>query len=419
MMLLPLVQLTPLPVSIWSRLPMREKLLSGLQALNQPLMAEPLTIAPEVTWLSFLSLLPPAAIFLSALLSTIPERRILLYFVMSFAVINGFLGLLQISQGPESVFYLYEFGHGETDGLFANRNHFVALIYATVPFVAAMLGRSVNAFIKERSVKYTDPESLIQIAVFLLILFVLIVAGVMSRSRTGVVLLMISLLLSAFLFRGTGLTSVEGRVDSQKFQRIFFYVAGVATLFALQYGLFRIMKRFEADPMADDRLLLARLTLEGGWRSFPVGTGMGSFVNGYYLLEKPGDVRDYYFNSAHNEYLQLLLEGGAPALVLLVIFLLWFGARIKNIWGARAQDQPVEALILQRAASITVLLLGLHVLVDFALRTEALMCLFALCCAILLPALQDVVSQQEPQSAARRGHHSSRRSQRESVKSFT
>lgn len=102
-----------------------------------------------------------------------------------------------------------------------------------------------------------------------------------------------------------------------------------------------------------------------------------------------------------------------------MIFLLWFGARIKNIWGARAQDQPVEALILQRAASITVLLLGLHVLVDFALRTEALMCLFALCCAILLPALQDVVSQQEPQSAARRGHHSSRRSQRESVKSFT
>ncbi len=387
--LLPLLQLVPLPVEIWSHLPMREKIIAALGAINQQSVFQPLTITSEKTWLSLLTLLPTTAIFFGALLLNTGDRWRLVSCIIVFAVINAFLGLLQLSQGPESIFYFYDYGRGETGGFFINRNHFAALIYATLPFVVAIFSLAVNRFLEENGNNSNDYSSIFSVVFSVLIIFIMIAAGIMSRSRMGVILLMLSLLISSFLPRWNSHAFGAGAGGKHGFQRIFFIVASLAMLFALQYGLLRILGRFEADPLEDARWMIARLTMEGGWRAFPVGTGIGSFVNAFFLLEKPSDLLVAYVNEAHNEYLQLLLEGGAPAIILLVIFLIWFAARLKKLWGQQTRGQDSEALILRRAASLVIVLFGLHAFVEFHLRTQALAAVFALCCAILLPASEE------------------------------
>lgn len=411
MFLLPLIQLAPLPFGIWSNLPMREKIVSSLQAINQPFLFQPMTFTPEKTWLSLLAFLPPASIFLAALLLSARDRWRLVYCVIVFAVINAFLGLLQISANSETL-YLYPTLSGEAVGFFVNRNHFSALFYASFPFVVAAFAQSLRKVNFDKGYKSIDPATLGLMAGSIVLMFIFIAAGVMSRSRAGVALLMLSILLSAFLPRWTGVAPGLRKAESLRFKKIFFAFAGLATLFALQYGLFRILDRFDVDPLEDARFQVALLTLKGGWNAFPVGTGIGSFVKAYYTLEKPRDLYSTYVNEAHNEYLQLLLEGGAPAVVLLLIFLLWFGHRTKKIWGQGAHDDATGSLILQRAASLVLLLFGLHAVAEFELRTEALASLFAICCAILIPVARGVSEQEDnPDPVLQRGNFHNRRRQ--------
>ena len=51
----------------------------------------------------------------------------------------------------------------------------------------------------------------------------------------------------------------------------------------------------------------------------PFGAGLGSFVPVYPLYEAPEQIARYYINSAHNEYLEFLLETGLPGLALLAL----------------------------------------------------------------------------------------------------
>src|SRR5262245_44397802 len=66
--LLPLLQLVPLPPLFWTALPNRQPLVATFELLQRDLPWLPISILPRATWLSALSLLPPVAVFLGALL---------------------------------------------------------------------------------------------------------------------------------------------------------------------------------------------------------------------------------------------------------------------------------------------------------------------------------------------------------------
>jgi len=219
-------------------------------------------------------------------------------------------------------------------------------------------------------------------------LVVAIMAGLaVARSRAG-------MLLALAAIAGIAAMVLVGRRDGRdgnvaeriSVGRISVAVVGFATLFAMQFGLHRMLTRFDVDPLEDLRVPLALTTLEAARHSLPFGTGLGSFVPVYATVEKATDIFGGYANRAHNDLAELLLETGLFGAILLLVFLAWFLSRAAAVWlSAPAELAPAHAM-LQRAATLVILLLLAHSLVDYPLRTTALAVVFAFASAILIAA---------------------------------
>ncbi len=178
-----------------------------------------------------------------------------------------------------------------------------------------------------------------------------------------------------------------------------------AALFAAQFGLGSIMSRFNGDQLQDLRIPLAQTTFETALRSLPFGTGLGSFVPVYATVEKNKDAFVFYANRAHNDLAEILLETGVLGLILLLAFFVWFLPKAYKVWlNPDINEQSLQPL-LQRAATLIILLLFAHSLVDYPLRTTALSSIFAFFCAILAteaPTLGNEPVQPRRQTTAQR-----------------
>jgi O-antigen ligase len=103
-----------------------------------------------------------------------------------------------------------------------------------------------------------------------------------------------------------------------------------------------------------------------------------------YLAAEPlNDVSPIYFNHAHDDYLELLLETGFVGAALFAAFALWLLARIARIWTSRGDNMGA-------ASTLIVLLLMTHSLVEYPLRTESLAVLFAFACGTIAVWRPDV-----------------------------
>jgi O-antigen ligase len=102
------------------------------------------------------------------------------------------------------------------------------------------------------------------------------------------------------------------------------------------------------------------------------------------MFEKPTDLFAVTFaNHAHNDLLELAMETGAPGLALLGFFLFWLVSRLRASWTDRSRFAHPDTPLIDAAGLIVVLLL-IHELVDYPLRTSALACVFAFACALLI-----------------------------------
>ena len=83
---LPLLQLIPLAPDVWSRLPGRSGVVEGLQRSAIPLTWRPISLDPVATWRSFLTLLPPFAVFLAVLCMGFQARRRFILLIVGLTV---------------------------------------------------------------------------------------------------------------------------------------------------------------------------------------------------------------------------------------------------------------------------------------------------------------------------------------------
>ena len=119
----------------------------------------------------------------------------------------------------------------------------------------------------------------------------------------------------------------------------------------------------------------------------PFGSGLGTFVPVYQMFEKPSDVFPAYANHAHNDALEVWLETGVVGLILMGVFVLWILRRGYWAWRAHPDIANLD-IALMRAASIVLLLLAAHSLVDYPLRTSAMTAVAAFACALLIPPVR-------------------------------
>jgi O-antigen ligase len=106
---------------------------------------------------------------------------------------------------------------------------------------------------------------------------------------------------------------------------------------------------------------------------FPVGSGLGTFEEVYRRYEDERFVTSTFIAHAHNDYLELVIELGAPGLALIALFLCWWLYCLHRLLILQASPFAWAGWI-----AIGVFLT--HSGWDYPLRTAALAAVFAVCC---------------------------------------
>lgn len=380
---LPLAQLIPLPASVWVLLPGHDVIRATYALLGESLPARPLTLSPASTWLGFLSLLPPLAIFLGTLTLGYRQRRLLSIVVIVVGVASAGLGLLQLASGPDSGLRFYAVTN-RTDavGFFANRNHFAALLYTAMLLALYwMVETSINMALLSGRRRFAS-NVLLPFAYAVVALFILLAGQLTVRSRAGLLLAIVALL-AGLAFGGMDRRAVQPETCSI---RIMIGVTAATIAFSLQFGLYRILDRF-GDAMFDDgRAAILRNAISAAWAYMPFGSGIGTFVPVYQMFEQPSDIGVAFVNHAHNDLVEIWLETGLPGHILLTIYVTWLVRRVIAVWRRSFGLGEVREIDvgLTRACSIVLLLLLAHSLVDYPLRTYAMAGVAAFASAILV-----------------------------------
>jgi hypothetical protein len=363
----PLLQLIPLPPAIWTRLPGREQLVLALELVQMPQGWIPLSLTPVQTWNAVLALVPPVAVFIAMLLNRDgPLARRAILVLLAFAAINIVTGAIQLATGDRR-FYPYESTQtGFITGLFANRNHFATLLLISMPFAAALAGQAAA-----RRPEHLRAWVLILGAVFAVAMLSLLAA----QSRAGVILFVPALALSVVVaWRAARLGRPKPLV---------LIIGGILIAGGLGMGatfLPPVFDRYDAaSGQTEARFQRWPTVVSAGQTYLPVGAGVGSFDPVFRTVEPLEQLDRTFFNHAHNEYLEIWIETGWFGVALLALLFVWWGRRSWDAWfRSKESDRS-----LRRAASVAILLMLAHSTVDYPLRTETLAVMFALAAAIL------------------------------------
>ncbi|RWB32916.1 MAG: O-antigen ligase family protein [Mesorhizobium sp.] len=334
-----ILQIVPLPAAIFNAL--RPELLLGDSWLAGQSGFRFVSVGVGRTIECLLYLVASAAFFLSVLRLRTEQVQGLLPFFFMGVICNGLAGAIQYSLSDDiAIEGLLPFTINA--GLFANENHFAALLFVSIPFVVyygLFRGHLLSGSLG--------------LATLLLLLLAV-------GSRAGVLIgLAITVLSIVFL-------SARSRVSGLSILAIFIGLS-VYTI-----GAWTRIDAEVVDP-AFGRGEFARTTIEGIKENLATGVGFGNFQKAYQIYEKEGMIFKQYVNHAHNDYLEIAFEGGVVAILLMMFYFILLLAGLVRI----RRDA------LQKAAFLSVSFLLIHSLVDYPLRTEALAMTFAYMNAII------------------------------------
>lgn len=377
--LLPIVQLIPLPPDIWRALPGRDLIaeIDGRAGLGP--VWRPLTMAPEETWNALWSLMAPLATLLLALQLDARQRVKLLAAILVIGCASALLGLLQILGDPQGPLYYYPItGNGQPVGLFANRNHQAAFLAVLFPVMMAWaMARHPSGVTYRAQRRWIAALPVIGLSAIIILLILL------TGSRSGMLLALVALVSLHFVYSGSHV-----RKDGERrggWLWLLLLGLGVLATVAIQLGRGAAMNRLlTSDPMGDTRVQIAPTVVDMISATMPWGIGLGSFQKVYLVHERSELLRPFYMNHVHNDWLELALTGGVPAMLLVVVALIAYGVRLTRTLMAGAERG--EELVMRRLGLVMLLLLALASVTDYPLRTPALACLAAIAIVLAFAA---------------------------------
>jgi O-antigen ligase len=365
-------QLIPLPPGTWAAMPGHAFYAAALHSAGVDDVWRPWSLTPDLTLNALLAILPPlAAVF--ALGTTDRALRVPLISVLLVGIgVSAIVGLLQIASGS-GYFYAIT-NEGAAVGFFSNRNHFAVLLAAGFPTLACWT-----------AMPHPDPNfrrlrRWLALCAAAAIFPLLLATG----SRAGLTLGIVGALL-ALGIRAPRPSEERGGTDRAISERLLALLP-IAVGLAAAIGAILLSR-----DVAFRRLLTGEDDLRGTYLPlyfsmakayFPFGAGFGSFDSVFRAFEPTQTLSTFYMNQAHNDLIQIIIEGGVLAALAALAFSLWFAARAWSLWWHKIRS-PAD--LLGRTGSVIVLLLLLSSAVDYPLRTPALAVLMAISCCWMLP----------------------------------
>jgi O-antigen ligase len=373
-----LMQLVPIPPSLWRQLPGRELAWRLLTLSGSAAGWRPISFDPMETIATGLETLPALAMFFSVLHLPERDRLRLVWIAVGVGLISALAGALQKAGGNLSPFILFDTPHsGNSPGLFVNRNH-----QANFLLLSMLLGAGAARCFGAR-----QPERLGLARLMALGLVSVFAAGVViTTSRTGFLLLLPAMAASLLII-------FPMRWSWKAAAAAFLLVAGLAAFGSQSGAVQSTIERFS--DLDDERTIYWRDTYRAIEQSWPVGTGIGTFRRVYGTVQSVETVGIQYVNNAHNDYLELALEGGVLAVGLMALVLLFVLLAGIRLWKMLKNGGEAALGAAALAAIIVVLL---HSIFDYPLRMHSIMAMFGLLWGLVLTSIAQPV--RAPEAAA-------------------
>lgn len=372
-----LLQIVPLPPGLWQALPGRALFAEIDAATGLQETWRPISLVPDATLSSLLGLIGPAAAL--ACFSLVPRERwhYLLLALLGLIVGSTILGLLQVG-APNGALYFYRVtNYGSPVGVFANRNHQAILFALAAPLlVAALLGWK-SPFASARLFKPA------LFSIFLLCL----VATLVNGSRIGFISFVIGVVGAAAMYASfpadRGPTNKVSEKQARKRTRakilggmLITFLCGAVALMSSRS--LQTVDRLSETTLSDEgRLKLFKPLFDIAGTYFPVGTGFGSFPEIYKIHEPDDQLTLSYLNHAHNDYLEIAIEGGAFSILLLGTLLIGVARQCGLAWRNWGAPMTRRALY-SRLGSIMAAIAAAGSVTDYPLRTPTLGFVFVL-----------------------------------------
>lgn len=375
---LTVLHLVPLPPGLWQALPGRELAVRIDAASGLGNIWRPLSLVPWRTLNALFSLTIPLSVLLLTLRLSPERANRMIYLLIALLFASAVLGLLQVIGGVGNPFYTYRITNlGSAVGLFANRNHNAIFLALGFPLIAASLALAPVAAESVRLREWAGAG-----AGILLIPFILT-----TQSRAGIVVGAVGIALALWTYRSPALAAQRRRPRRQIDPRLAFGalasagIVGLTMVFTATNAVERLGRLGQEDNELRLQIWPPIWQLIGDY--MPFGSGIGTFVEIYGTAEPTELLQPSYINHAHNDWLEVLLTGGVPAILVLATAI-----SLAVLRGTRAlrSARTHHEIVLRRLGASICLVLALASLYDYPLRTPALAALFAIGAALLLRA---------------------------------
>ena len=360
------IQLVPLPPEVWTSLPGHEQFARQAEVIGLQQPWRGISLTPDLTLASLIGLVTPFAILIG--FGSLPREktRNLLSIIILAASLGAFTGLAQLAGGASSPFYFYETTNLDSAvGLFSNRNHQAVLLAMMWPMLAVWVTLPAEP-------RFFAAKRWIAASMGVFILPMLVVSG----SRAGIALGALSLLAAFFIWRQRGeAMSAPSRWASLLAPTA---LAAGATVLIATIVLSRDLAVQRLTNMSFDeesRIQLLPTLTRVAWDFFPVGAGFGSFDPLFRTYEPFEALRPSYLNHAHNELVEIAIEGGFASLAVLAVFLIWLCARAVSVLRADAAGRTAT---FARLGLVMIVITMLSSLVDYPLRTPLMASVIAI-----------------------------------------
>ncbi|WP_162789508.1 O-antigen ligase family protein [Altererythrobacter sp. ZODW24] len=384
-----IIQLIPLPPGIWTAMPGRELEVQAAEAVGLAQPWRPINTVPWRGTNALLALTVPWALILIAARTQLSRQNPIYLAIACIGIFSAVMGFLQILGPPSGPLYPYRITSGDSaNGLFSNRNHHAAFLACCLPMITLLVLQKTQSSEKKRTPKgrglKIDPSIIIAaMAAFL------IVAGILTTGSRGGMLVGILAIVASF---GLFITDNRrrGALTGRKFGAILFGFGGIMTL-AMIAGYVRlnvgVQRLTELDQSSELRFKVWQPIANIAGQYIPLGSGFGSFVEVYEISEPEALLGPSYLNHAHNDYLEVAMTGGLPALAILAVAMVLF---LRTTWRTlRSARGVLVDRTLALMSAINIAILAIFSLFDYPLRTPSLSAFFVLSVMCLIWASRD------------------------------
>lgn len=306
------------------------------------------------------------------------DRDVLIRSVKTLVVFGfclAIFGIVQKATWNDNIYWFRELMQGGTPfGPFVNRNHFAGFIGMLIPLG---LGLALIKETREKKILWGFVTVIMAVGLFF------------SLSRGGIIGFFAGVGLFAFLM-------IQSRMPSKKTWAIGFFLIVLAS-YLLYLGIDPVIERFiSTDISKEQRLTVWAATLKA-YQDFPLtGSGLGTFAD-VFALYAPADIRLFY-DHAHNDYLEFMLETGFIGIIALVAFIVIIMYMIfrQTLQGRRG------VLVIASVSSVFTMLI--HSVFDFNLHilSNGLLFSMVLGMTVALSSLSTVQSERRRSSDRRR-----------------